>query len=138
MTATQQDALVEAVARAIYDATHAGLSNCYAWDDRWEDYQESRRPRYYKEARAAIAALSTASFPPQAVDTGEVARLREALTPFAALGEMLGGMFGTALFKDADVVPFADTWSENGETRTISYGDLRRAYAVWSNDKEAR
>lgn len=48
---------VEIVAKAIYDATHVGLSNCYAWDDEWEPYQEARRGRYYKEAAAAIAAL---------------------------------------------------------------------------------
>lgn len=48
---------VEIVAKAIYDATHVGLSNCYAWDDEWEPCQEACRGRYYKEAAAAIAAL---------------------------------------------------------------------------------
>lgn len=48
---------VEVVAKAMYDATHASLSNCYAWEDEWEPYQEARRGRYYKEAAAAIAAL---------------------------------------------------------------------------------
>ena len=49
--------VVEAVARAIYDATHAVIRNCYAWDDAWEPHQEATRGRYYKEARAAIAAM---------------------------------------------------------------------------------
>lgn len=49
---------VERVAKAMYDATHAGLRNCYAWEDAWEDHQEHHRDRYYKEARAAIAAMN--------------------------------------------------------------------------------
>lgn len=49
---------VEIVAKAMYDATHAGLANCYAWDDEWEPHQEMGRARYMREAAAAIDALS--------------------------------------------------------------------------------
>ena len=58
---TEPSGAVEAVAKAIYDASHSGFSNCYAWTDRWEDHQEARRDRYYKEARAAIAIMLTPS-----------------------------------------------------------------------------
>lgn len=51
------DEIVEVVARAMYEAEHKGLSNCYEWDDHWEDYQEAYRPLHYKRARAAIAAV---------------------------------------------------------------------------------
>jgi hypothetical protein len=62
---------VERVARAIYDATHVGLRNCYSWDDYWEDHQEAGRERYYKEARAALAAMR------EGVDRGMVEVPRE-------------------------------------------------------------
>lgn len=62
---------VERVARGIYDATHADLRNCYSWDDRWEDHQEAGRERYYKEARAALAAMR------EGVDRGMVEVPRE-------------------------------------------------------------
>lgn len=74
------EAEVERVARAIYDVTHRGLSNCYNWDDRWEDHQEARRDRYLKEAAAAIDALRA---------TQPDAALREALriAPIIGRGE---------------------------------------------------
>lgn len=75
---------VERVARAIYDATHAGLSNCYSWDDAWEPYQEARRELYYKEARAAIAALHPTD--PAAIRNAaleEAARVAEGLVAIA-------------------------------------------------------
>jgi len=62
------DEAVERVARAIYDATHAGLRNCYSWDDRWEDHQEAGRERYYKESRAALGVMR------EGVDRGMVER----------------------------------------------------------------
>jgi hypothetical protein len=52
------DQLVERVARAMYDATHAKLRCCYSWEDEWEPHQEPLRERYLNEARAAIAALT--------------------------------------------------------------------------------
>ncbi len=61
MTNPDAEALIarwgETVAKAIYDATHAGLRNCYAWDEAWEPHQELGRERYRKEAAAAISAL---------------------------------------------------------------------------------
>jgi hypothetical protein len=56
--------------------------------------------------------------------------LYEALEPFAKLGRMLDGPFAPALFKDADAVGFGGAWSENGEPRTVTFGDLRRAAAA--------
>jgi hypothetical protein len=48
---------VEAVARAIFEDRHRGLSNCLTWDDNWED-GEHHRERYLRDARAAINAMS--------------------------------------------------------------------------------
>lgn len=53
----QSEEMIEAVARAIYDATHGGIRNCWQWDQQWEDHQEAGRERYYKEARAALTAM---------------------------------------------------------------------------------
>lgn len=50
-------ALVEAMARGIYDATRKGASNCYSWDDAWE-HNEPRRDGYLLEATAALAAAA--------------------------------------------------------------------------------
>lgn len=64
---------VERVARAIYDASHKGLSNCYSWDDIWEPHQERNRERYYRDARAAIAAMHRASPEPSAEEIERMA-----------------------------------------------------------------
>jgi hypothetical protein len=56
--------------------------------------------------------------------------LFEALEPFAKLGRMLDGPFAPALFKDSDAIGMGGAWSENGEPRTITFGDLRRAAAA--------
>jgi hypothetical protein len=47
--------LVERVARAIFDARHKNLRDCWSWDDYWGDDQEPDRKFYYRDARAAIA-----------------------------------------------------------------------------------
>ena len=47
--------LVERVARAIFDARHKDLRDCWSWDDYWGDDQEPDREFYYRDARAAIA-----------------------------------------------------------------------------------
>lgn len=60
MADVDNEALVEQVARAIYDDDHRGLSNCYSWDDGWEPHQEHRRSIYLRQARAAIAAHDSA------------------------------------------------------------------------------
>jgi len=49
------DDLVERVARAIFDARHKNLRDCWSWDDYWGDDQEPDRKFYYRDARAAIA-----------------------------------------------------------------------------------
>jgi hypothetical protein len=53
--------MVERVAKAMYDATHAKLRCCYSWEDEWEPHQEPLRERYLNEARAAIAAMGGAN-----------------------------------------------------------------------------
>lgn len=68
---TDTEGLIERVAKAMFDAEHAGLSNCYEWDDHWEEYQECERDKYYTRAKAAIAALQQ----PDERDA-EIARLR--------------------------------------------------------------
>lgn len=47
--------LVERVARAMFDARHRNLRDCWSWDDYWGDDQEPDREFYYRDARAAIA-----------------------------------------------------------------------------------
>jgi hypothetical protein len=49
------DDLVERVARAIFDARHQDLRDCWSWDDYWGDDQEPDRKFYYRDARVAIA-----------------------------------------------------------------------------------
>lgn len=51
---------VEQMAKAMFEAEHAGLSNCYEWDDHWEEYQEVERDRYYKRARAMLPFIEAA------------------------------------------------------------------------------
>ena len=56
MTAPPPDALVEAVARAIYDADHKGMRNVWAWDNCGLDMEHpGRRGKYYHTATAALA-----------------------------------------------------------------------------------
>jgi hypothetical protein len=49
------DDLVERVARAMFDARHSNLRDCWSWDDYWGDDQEPDRKFYYRDARVAIA-----------------------------------------------------------------------------------
>jgi hypothetical protein len=86
---------VERVARAMYDATHMGLRNCYSWDDAWEDHQEPHRERYYKEAQAAIQALRVE--PPS--DVAEAKRRIEAEIEHQ-LAFSQPGRFATVLISD--------------------------------------
>jgi hypothetical protein len=60
-----------------------------------------------------------------------VARAREALKPFAKCGQLLDGPFAPALFRDEDSILGA-AWSENGEKRTVTFGDLRRAAEAYA------
>lgn len=92
------EGLVERVAKAIYDAAHKGAKSCYAWDDAWEPYQEARREDYYRDARAALAALSQSS-EREAKMAAEIERMREALekaaTPAPAEPTPVGDIVST-------------------------------------------
>lgn len=59
-----------------------------------------------------------------------IASLSEALRPFATLGKMLDGPFAPALFRDEDSAGIGGAWSEDGERRFVTFGDLRRASAA--------
>jgi hypothetical protein len=62
---------------------------------------------------------------------GEIKRLREALKPFAKAGQVIDSPFGPALFREDDMAfQSGCAWSENGERRTITWGDFRRARAA--------
>jgi hypothetical protein len=60
-------------------------------------------------------------------DAAQLAQLEAALEPFAKMGRMLVGTFGLALFRDDQPIGLGAAWKENGETRTITFGDLRTA-----------
>lgn len=58
-----------------------------------------------------------------------IASLREALEPFAKMGELADFAFAPALFHDRDEIKHLP-WRDNGHIVTITYGDLRRARAA--------
>jgi hypothetical protein len=60
--------------------------------------------------------------------------LEKALEPFARMGWLLDGPFDTALFRDDQAVGLGGAWRENGETRTITFGDLRLAATLLNKD----
>lgn len=50
----------EFVAKAMYEARHSGLRNCYPWGDTDLDHDHPDcRPALYRDAKAAIAAVET-------------------------------------------------------------------------------
>lgn len=65
-----------------------------------------------------------------------VTRLREALRPFSVVGAIVDGPFGPALFVD-DEMGFKSgcAWTENGETKTLTWGDFRRARTALQDAK---
>lgn len=64
-------------------------------------------------------------------EAAENEKLREALTPFGTVGAVIDGPFGTALFADKDMAfQSGCAWSENGERKTLTWGDFRRARTV--------
>jgi hypothetical protein len=82
-----------------------------------------------RQAAAQISSdkLRLARLTDRAEHAAEIQRLREVLEPFAVMGRMLiGSPFGEALFPDAKSIGLSGNWSENGQYRTITYGDLRR------------
>ncbi len=55
-------------------------------------------------------------------------KLREALKPFGKVGAVIDGPFGPALFAENDMAfQSGCAWSENGERKTLTWGDFRRA-----------
>lgn len=66
-----------------------------------------------------------------------IERLMKALEPFAKAGRVVDGPFGPALFCEDDMAfQSGCAWSENGERRTITWGDFRRARAALDAIKE--
>ena len=63
--------------------------------------------------------------------SARVKELEAALTPFSHVGKIIDGPFGPALFAESDQA-FRDgcAWTENGEKRTLTWGDFRRAGAA--------
>ena len=63
-------------------------------------------------------------------------RLREALEPFAKAGKVINSPFGPALFAE-DNMAFRSgcAWTENGEIKTITWGDFRAARAAIDKGK---
>lgn len=58
----------------------------------------------------------------------EIRSLRDALEPFADAGRIIDGPFGPALFvDDDDAFKTGCSWTENGERKTLTWGDFRRA-----------
>jgi len=58
----------------------------------------------------------------------QVEKAREALEPFAKVGKLIDGPFGPALFADDDgAFQSGCGWTEDGEKKTLTWGDFRRA-----------
>lgn len=72
------------------------------------------------EARAQINAMRA-----------QLAQAKEALEPFAAVGNAVGDTFGPALFPDDDqAFPNGCVWTENGETKILTWANFRAAHDV--------
>lgn len=57
-----------------------------------------------------------------------IERLEAALEPFAKVGDIIAGPFGPALFRgEDDAFQSGCAWTENGERKTLTWGDFRRA-----------
>lgn len=56
---------------------------------------------------------------------------REALEPFATVGRIIDSLFGPALFADDDgAFNGACVWTEDGQSRRLTWGEFRRARAA--------
>lgn len=56
---------------------------------------------------------------------------RETLEPFATVGRIIDGPFSPALFADNDsAFSGGCAWSEDGQAKTLTWGNFRRACAV--------
>ncbi len=62
-----------------------------------------------------------------------IEEVKRVLGPFAKAGHVIDGPFGPALFAEDDMAfKSGCAWSENGVSRTITWGDFRRARALLS------
>jgi hypothetical protein len=124
MTTTQQDAAVE---RMAYRMAYAPLRSAqHAFDLIHRQTGDRLAKEESKRIGHAIAALSAT--PAVRDDSGEVARLREALEPFARA-------HGTVAALDAFDPRWPDHWTLDGEdvcgfAESVTVGDLRRARAA--------
>lgn len=71
---------------------------------------------------ASITAVEAAAY---------IERLEAAIEPFAKVGDIIDGPFGPALFRgEDDAFQSGCAWTENGERKTLTWGDFRRAREV--------
>jgi hypothetical protein len=57
-----------------------------------------------------------------------VTALEKALAPFADVGRLVDELYFPAVFRDnEDAFQSGCTWKENGERKTLKWGDFRRA-----------
>ena len=78
MTDEISEEMVETVAKAIYDASHKGLRNCWAWEDSGlDDEHPGRRANYLRNARAALAAAEPLIVARERENAAEIAEYYE-------------------------------------------------------------
>jgi hypothetical protein len=71
-------ALVEAVAKGIFEAQHKGLRNCWRWEDSGlDDEHPGARDAYIRDARAALAVIRAAFDAPTAAAISAAVHARE-------------------------------------------------------------
>jgi hypothetical protein len=81
--------------------------------------------------RAEIAEIMLESAARIEALQADLAKAREALEPFATVGKVIDGPFGPALFADDDqAFQSGCAWKEDGETKTLTWGQFRRAREV--------
>lgn len=112
-------------------------------DGYWEFWSIPGIGEFYREADAerAVTAANAYDAHVTRIDAleRENAELRAALEPFATAGRIIDGPFGPALFAEDDMAfQSGCAWSENGERRTITWGDFRRARASLRDAKERK
>jgi hypothetical protein len=106
------------VGRAVMASARLGKWMSAALDD----------PNVCEEMKADIRAWFSAGEPVQ--------YLWEALEPFAKMGKIIDGPFGVPTIGDDAPFKSGAAWQEGGETRTLTYGDFRRACAALSRATE--
>jgi hypothetical protein len=81
----------------------------------------------YRELGMKVAAAESRAEAAEA----KLERAREALEPFAGVADAIDGMFGRTLFRDGEAA-FNEgcSWSIDGETKFLTWGQFRRARAA--------